>query len=185
MPRRDPTSAYREALENIGGVGAQITTLTPEQQDELYEYLRRHRTEDVTLCLGYHLMRAERDFNLNQSGVAERAGVSRSFISSILSGRSLATPQSFTAIARALNANPIEFMLAAGLIDKSDLVAYQLPDAAGWQPIAQMLTNVPSEERRNAISVVGAVLRTLLARLDSAPSSGRRKRQGAEEAVEA
>lgn len=174
MPRSTSTSDYRDALERIGGVGATIMQLTDQQREDLYEYLRANRTQDVTLCLGYHLMRAERDFNLNQSDVAERADVSRSFISSILSGKSLATPESFTKIARAVQANPIEFLLASGLIDRSDLLAYQLPDAEDWQPIAALLVNIPNTERRNAIAVVGAILRTLLNKLGIDPDADKR-----------
>lgn len=137
-------------------------------EDGLYEYLEKNRTEDLTLCLGYYLMRADRMLGMNQSDIASRTGapgvepVSRGFLSAMLSGRTKAAPETITRIARAAEANPLEFFTAMGLIDPSDIAAYQLPEARDWMPIAKKLINVPLAQRPRVVALVGAVIDTVL-----------------------
>lgn len=144
-------SAYREVEERFS-----------RDQDELYDYLREHRLEEITLCVGYWLMFAERELNRNQTEVAAEMGVSRGFLSLVLSGQSKAQPGTYTQMARAVGANPIEFFLAEGWLEPADLKAYSLPFASDWAPIAHKLDAVPPAQRRNVVVLVGAVLDTVL-----------------------
>src|SRR5215217_6199388 len=101
-------SPYQRAKEAHGGrIG-----------DEFYNYLREHRLDDTSLCLGYYLQRAQREQNLNQADVAERTRtkneppITRSFLSAILGGRSGIRADTWVRIADALDANPLEFFIA-------------------------------------------------------------------------
>lgn len=141
--------------------------------DELFDYLREHRLDDASLCLGYWLMYADRELGLNQSDVARRTAVvkdgevivpelTRGFLSAVLSRRTRATPDTYTRIARAVGANPIEFFLAEGWVDPSDITAYSLPHANEWQPIAKKLDAVPPTERRKVVALVGSIIDAVL-----------------------
>lgn len=157
------TSPYREAEQNY-----------VNDQDGLFEYLRQHRLDHSSLCLGYWLLYADRVLGMNQSDVARRTGVwkdgevvvpelTRGFLSALLSGRTRSTPDTYTRIARAVGANPLEFFLAEGWIDPSDIVAYSLPHANEWQPIAKKLDAVPPLDRPKVVVLVGAIIDTVLA----------------------
>ena len=152
-------SAYRDALAKIGGPGTDdIRQLNSEQRDQLFEYLEQHRLKDITLCVGYWLVWAERNLNMNQSDVADAAGVTRSFISSLLSGRTLSKPETFERIARATGANPVEFLVAAGLVEPSDILAYQVPGRADLQVLADKLIHIPAHKRQKYVTLAASIL---------------------------
>lgn len=141
--------------------------------DGLFLYLRDHRLEDPSLCLGYWLMRADRELGMNQSDVAARTAVyrgatvvikplTRGFLSAVLSNRTRATPDTYTRIARAVGANPIEFFLSEGWIDPADVTVYSLPHASDWSPIAQKLDMVPVSERPKVVALVSSIIDAVL-----------------------
>lgn len=155
-------SPYRDAEERF-----------VNDPDGLYQYLREHRLDDPSLCVGYWLMRADRELGMNQSDVARRTAVirdgqivvpelSRGFLSALLSGRTRATPDTYTRVARAVGANPLEFFLAEGWVDPADIATYSMPHANEWQPIAKKLDAVPPTERRKVVALVGSIIDTLL-----------------------
>lgn len=153
-------SPYREAEQKYG-----------DDEDGFYEYLRQHRLDDPSLCVGFYLKRAARELNRNQSDVAaftessSAPPVTRGFISQMLTGHTKATPSTYTRLARAMDANPVEFFLAEGWLDTGDLLAYHLPYATDWTPVAKKLADIPALRRPAVIEVVSAVLDTLSANL--------------------
>lgn len=149
-------SRYRDALDEYG-----------HDPDALYDYLQKNRLADPSLALGYYLMRAEKLMNRNQSDIADEAGVSRAFISAILSGRTRSTPQTYTRIARAVGANPLEFLIAEGFIDAADVAAYQMPGAREWQQMGEMLVGLDEADRHNTVAMVRAIVKTVLAERES------------------
>lgn len=152
-------SAYREAEKRFEG-----------DEEGFYRYLAENRLDDPTLCLGYWLKNAERYLNLNQSDVAARTGTNteppftRGYLSLLLTGGSNATPATYTRIARACGANPIEFILADKRwgITEADVAAYQLPFAQDWSPVASKLAQVPIHRRRAVVALVAAIIDTII-----------------------
>jgi hypothetical protein len=151
-------SLYKRAKDQFG-----------EDKDGLYEYLRVHRLNDPSLCLGYYLMRAQREMNLNQSDVAERTGtrteqpISRSFLSAALSGRSGIRADTWARIAHAVDANPLEFFISEGWIDSGHIAAYQVPAANIILPLATKLEQIKGRQQQlAAVSMLTAVLDTVL-----------------------
>lgn len=160
-------SPYRDAEEKY-----------ENDPDALYDYLREHRLDDPSLTLGYWLKHADRVLGLNQSDVTRRTAVvkdgdvvvpelSRGFLSAVLSRRTRATPDTYTRIASAVGANPLEFFIAEGWIDPSDIVAYSLPHASDWQPIAKKLDAVPAADRRKVVALVGSIIDAALTERNS------------------
>jgi len=151
-------SRYQRAKEEFG-----------EDKDGLYDYLREHRLQDPSLCLGYYLMRAQREMNWNQTDVAERTRtrteppITRSFLSAGLSGRSGIRADTWVRIANALDANPLEFFIAEGWIDVGHIAAYQVPAANVILPIATKLEQIQGRQQQiAAVAMLGAVLDTVL-----------------------
>jgi hypothetical protein len=144
--------------------------------DALFAYLHEHRLEDLTLCLGYWLLYADRTLGLNVSDVAARAKrpvdtrvegeaatvveepLSRGFLSAILSGRSKAKPQTFRRIAEVIGCNPLEFGLADGWFDEVDIRNYKLPSAGDFSPVARELDDIPIGERRKVVALMLAIV---------------------------
>lgn len=150
-------SQYRRAKDRFG-----------EDDDALYEYLRYHRLEDTTLCLGFYLMRAQRELNLNQADVAERTRtkndppITRSFLSVLLGGRSGIRADTWVRIANALDANPLEFFIAEGWIEPGHISSYQVPHSDLMLPLATKLDEVRPEFRQSAVAMIVAVIDTVL-----------------------
>lgn len=151
-------SSYQRAKDRFG-----------DDKDGFYDWLREHRLDDVTLCLGYYLERAKREFNWNQTDVAERTRsrteppITRSFLSATLSGRSGIRADTWVRIANALEANPLEFFIAEGWIDVGHIAAYQVPAANVILPIATKLEQIKGRQQQiAAVSMLGAVLDTVL-----------------------
>src|SRR5215212_8843364 len=95
-------SPYRRAVIDLG-----------DGSDQLWEYLESHKHEDASLAVGWALERAKRFFNRDAASVAQRTAVldssgnlveepiSKSFVSALLSGRSKASPPTYTRLAHA------------------------------------------------------------------------------------
>lgn len=152
-----------------GSVYARTREQFGEDEDAFYDWLREHRLEDVTLTLGYYLMRAKRDMNLNQTDVAERTRtrteppITRSFLSASLAGRSSTRADTWVRIAHALDANPLEFFIAEGWIDPGHIAAYQVPAANVILPLATKLEQIKGRPQQlAAVAMLGAVLDTVL-----------------------
>lgn len=157
-------SRYRDVLAKFGGPGTtDIRALSDTQRDDLYEYLKTRRLEDVTLCVAYWLLDAERREGLNQADVASEMGATRSLISQILSGRVISKPQTFERLARVLDFNPLELYLAAGWLDLSDIMAYQTPGQNDLRMLADKLQALPANERHKWTKLAEAILDTVVA----------------------
>lgn len=144
--------------------------------DEFYDYLTKHRFDDPTLNLGYHLMRAERERNLNQSDVAAHTGVyspngqtiekplTRGYISALLSGRSQAQPETIARVYRAMGANPVEYHVAKLWLEDTEVRSYaqNLPDAA--LPLVQRISELPVAQQATVVQFCLAAVDTLLLR---------------------
>jgi hypothetical protein len=160
-------SLYMRAKERFG-----------DDKEGLYEYLREHRLDDPSLCLGYYLMRALREMNWNQADVAERTRtrteppITRSFLSAALSGRSGIRGDTWVRLANALDANPLEFYIAEGWIDTGHIAAYQVPASNVILPLASKLEQIKSRQQQlAAVAMLGAVLDTVLLQQNTHPGT--------------
>lgn len=144
--------------------------------DEFFDYLTANRFGDATLNLGYHLMRAERERNLNQSDVAAHTAVygqngsviekplTRGYISALLSGRSQAQPETIARVYRAMGANPVEYHVAKLWLEDTEVRSYaqNLPDAA--LPLVQRISELPPAQQATVVQFCLAAVDTLLLR---------------------
>lgn len=153
-------SPYKRAKEQFG-----------EDKDGLYDYLREKRLDDPSLCLGYYILRARRERNLNQADIAERTRtrtdppITRSFLSAALSGSSGIRADTWVRIAHALDANPLEFFISEGWIDPGHIAAYQVPTANVILPLATKLEQVQGRQQQlAAVSMLSAVFDIVLLR---------------------
>ena len=126
--------------------------------DALWEHLEKNKHEDISTAVGWALERAKRYFHRDQATIAEMSGLSKSFISALLSGRTKASPGTYTQIARAAEVSPLEFLLADGLIEPADIAAFSMPEKDVALPIIQKLLELPEFRRARAKAVVLSVL---------------------------
>lgn len=152
-------SPYREA-EALHGT----------DPDAFFKYLEEHRHDDPSLAVGWALKRAERWYNLDQTAVAARTGVTdrwgveierpitKSYVSAMLVGRTNVSPGVYRRLAEACHVNVIHFHLAEGWEDEADIAAYSYPDQELAHPILSRIIKLPRERRAHATAVVTAVL---------------------------
>jgi hypothetical protein len=152
-------SAYREAEHRFEG-----------RPDEFWEFLERNRREDPTLAIGWAVMRARRFYGWDQVTIAQRTEIkdarghvieepiSKTFVSSLLSGKSNALPLTYLRLARATEVSPIEFYLAEQWLDPADVIAFSMPDKETALPVLQKLLSIPEKSRPKARAVALAVL---------------------------
>lgn len=137
-------------------------------EEGFYGWLREHRLEDTSVCLGYYLYRAARELNLNQADVAARTGtkndppLTRSFISALLGGRSGIRADTWVRIAKACDANPLEFFQAEGWIEQGDISAYKVPNANMMLTLARKLDQFSPAFQSTFITMAEAMADTLL-----------------------
>jgi hypothetical protein len=148
--------------------------------DAFYEYLRTHRLEDATLCLGYYVERAKRERGWNQTDIAERTKtptdppLTRSFISAALAGRTGVKADTWKRVADALEANPLEFYLAQGWLDPGDIAAYQVPHASLLMGVSRLMDQVDPENYQPFLDMVKAMIDVVLGKQRAITSSNRR-----------
>lgn len=141
--------------------------------DGLWEYLTKHRDDDPTLNLGYHLMRTDRERGWNQSDVAGRTEVvqggrvtekalTRGYISALLSGRSQAQPETLARVYRAMGANPAEYYRCKGWLDDAEIAAAVSPLVELAMPLLRKLAAAPREMQPSLLAVLDASIDTLL-----------------------
>lgn len=159
IPSSTSDSAFRRAERDFQG-----------RPDEFWEFLEEHKYDDPTLAIGWAIERAKRFYNRDQASIAARTAVydeqgrileepiTRSFVSAMLSARSKVSPPVYKRLARATDTNPIDFYIAEGWVDLSDVAAYDLPDSALALPIIQKVMALPQERRPRARAVVLAML---------------------------
>jgi hypothetical protein len=152
-------SAYREVEARFG-----------PNSDALWEYLEAHRLDDPTLTVGWALLKARRYFGWDNATVAQKTAItnargqvieeplSKTFISSMLSGKSKAAPNTYVRLARVCEVSPLDFYLAEGWLDPGDIAAYDLPDKETALPVMQRLLALPQEVRPKARAVVLSIL---------------------------
>lgn len=152
-------SAYRRAESQFG-----------TNTDALWEYLEAHRLDDPTLAIGWALLRARRYFNWDNQTVASKTAVSnergdlieeplsKTFISSLLSGKSSASPSTYRRLAKVCEVSPLDFYLAEGWLDPGDIGAYNLPEREMATPILTRILRLPPYMRARARAVVLSVL---------------------------
>lgn len=157
-------SPYREAEAKFG-----------DDIEGLREYCRQHRLDDITLCLGYWLLYAESELNMNNSAVTAAIGNSRGFLSQVLGGRTTAAQQTYAKIARLVGANPLEFLIAQGLVDVGDIAAYNLPHANDLVLVARKFEQVPPTERPKVAALIVSVIDAVLSARDTMPATKKAK----------
>lgn len=139
-----------------------------DDEEGFYRWLREHHLEDTSVCLGFYLKRAERELNLNQADVAARTGtrdeppLTRSFISALLRGRPGIRADTWVRIAKACDANPLEFFLAEGWIEQGDISAYKVPHANMMLGLARKLDDFSPAFQQTFITMAEAMADTLL-----------------------
>ena len=90
-----PKSLYRVAQEHFRG----------EDEVVFINFCRKNRTKEFTLALGYFLFRAA-EHGKSQSRVAEEVGVSRAYISALLSNAVIPSDEILTRLEEVLNTGP-------------------------------------------------------------------------------
>ncbi len=161
-------SSYREAESQFG-----------TNTDELWEFLEVNRLNDPTLAIGWALLRARRFFSWDNMTVAQRTAVrdelgnlieepiSKTFLSSLLSGKSKASPHTYKRLARVCEVSPLDFYLAEGWLDPGDVAAYTIPDRELATPVLTKLLRIPRHMRAKARAVVLAVLDSIYEEAES------------------
>lgn len=160
---KPPISAYRQAEQ------------TYKDPDEFLEYLHTHRLDDVTLCLGYWLRKAEKDLGFDQATVAARTEVrnaagaitqralTRGYLSQVLTGATRADPHTWVRLADVLGANPVEFYLAEGWLRPAHIESYNSADNHLFLPLLDALLQIKDRSlRRSAVAVATATVTTIL-----------------------
>jgi hypothetical protein len=152
-------SPYRKAQQEFRG-----------NDDGLWEYLEENKYDDPTLMLGWAFERAKRFFGYDQVTIAAKTGrtdgrgnvieepISKSFVSSMLSGQSRVSPEVYLRLADVCEVSVLDFHLAERWIRQSDIAAYSVPERQEAMPIIMRLLDIPRADRPKARAVVLSVL---------------------------
>jgi hypothetical protein len=173
-------SAYREAERAYG-----------HDPDAFWEYLERHKLDDWTLAIGWAFVRAKRFRGWDQTTVSARTAVtdhrgriieepiSKTFITSMLSGKSHPAPPTYARLARAMEISPLVFYLAEGWLDPADIASYDLPEREESLPVIQRLAKLPEEQRPKARALIFSILDSIydVEQYRQAPKSSPSKEQ--------